>query len=169
MDGGGAEAGCGKEGGEEVAQGFVLWGGKSCLSGTILMRSASVSADCKAVIWGPFCMSATCRFESDARASANHDGGLAEEFRFTVNGRGDSCGAHRSSGSVSLRRYAASTPKATLALRVMAILFVNPYLMVVITQSPRCRFAMVQTPQTTPGWTAILLLPTSAECFVQLH
>ena len=68
---------------------------------------------------GPFCTCTTCRFESDAGATADHNNGLPRELRFTVDGRGDSYGAHRSSDSTSIyiSRYTASSPKATLALR----------------------------------------------------
>jgi hypothetical protein len=45
---------------------------------------------------GPFCTCTTCRFESDARATADHNNGLAKERRFMVDGRGDSYGAHGS-------------------------------------------------------------------------
>src|ERR1700734_142549 len=51
---------------------------------------------------GPFCTCTTCRFESDARAAADHNNGLAKERRFMVDRRGDSYGAHGSSDSASL-------------------------------------------------------------------
>jgi hypothetical protein len=43
---------------------------------------------------GPFCMCTTCRLESDAGATADHNNGLPKELRFTVSGRGDRHGAH---------------------------------------------------------------------------
>src|SRR5271168_1311736 len=49
---------------------------------------------------GPFCTCTTCRFESDASATADHNNGLPKELRFTVYRRGD--GAHRSSDSDSI-------------------------------------------------------------------
>ena len=48
---------------------------------------------------GPFCTGTTCRFESDASATADHNDGLPKELRFTVDGRGGSSSAHRSSDS----------------------------------------------------------------------
>src|SRR5215470_12201717 len=48
---------------------------------------------------GPFFMCMTCGFESDASATADHNYGLPKELRFTVDGRGSSSGAHRSSDS----------------------------------------------------------------------
>jgi hypothetical protein len=64
---------------------------------------------------GPSCTCTTCRFESDAGATADHNNGLPKELRFTVDGRGD--GAHRSFDSTNLFLDAASSPKVTLALR----------------------------------------------------
>jgi hypothetical protein len=46
---------------------------------------------------GPFCTCATCCFESDAGATADHNNGLPEKLRLTVDRR--SYGAHRSSDS----------------------------------------------------------------------
>jgi hypothetical protein len=46
---------------------------------------------------GPFCMCTTCRFESDAGATADYNNGLPKELRFTVDGSRVSYGAHRSS------------------------------------------------------------------------
>jgi hypothetical protein len=46
---------------------------------------------------GPFCPCTTCRFESDASATTDHNNGLPKELQFTVYWRGDSHGAHRSS------------------------------------------------------------------------
>jgi hypothetical protein len=37
---------------------------------------------------GPFRTCTTCRFESDASATSNHNNGLPKELRFTVDGRG---------------------------------------------------------------------------------
>ena len=51
---------------------------------------------------GPFGTCTTCRFESDASATADHNNGLRKELRFTVHGRGDSYSAHRSSASTSI-------------------------------------------------------------------
>jgi hypothetical protein len=48
---------------------------------------------------GPFCTCTTCRFESDASATADHNNGLPKELRFTVDRR--SYGAHRSCDSTS--------------------------------------------------------------------
>src|SRR5262249_42468711 len=50
---------------------------------------------------GPFCTCPTCRFESNAGATADHDNGLPKQLRFTVDGRG-SHGAHGSSASTSI-------------------------------------------------------------------
>src|SRR5262245_11993583 len=52
--------------------------------------------------FGPFCTCTTCRFESDASATADHNNGLSQELRFTVDGRGDCYGAHRCSDSASI-------------------------------------------------------------------
>jgi len=45
---------------------------------------------------GPFSASSSGRFEPDAGATADHDDGLSEEFRFALDGRGD---MRRPSGS----------------------------------------------------------------------
>jgi hypothetical protein len=45
---------------------------------------------------GAFSMCTACRFESNARATADHNKGLAKKSRFVVHGRGDSYGAHGS-------------------------------------------------------------------------
>src|SRR5215471_8188188 len=50
---------------------------------------------------GPFRTCTTCRFESDASATADHDHGLPKELWFTVDGRG-SHSAHCSSDSTSI-------------------------------------------------------------------
>jgi hypothetical protein len=39
---------------------------------------------------GPFCTCATRRFQTDARATADHNHGLPRELRLTVDGTGDS-------------------------------------------------------------------------------
>jgi hypothetical protein len=46
---------------------------------------------------GPFCTGTTCRFESDASTTADHNNGLPKELRFTVDGSGDRHGVRRSS------------------------------------------------------------------------
>src|SRR5229473_8135965 len=51
---------------------------------------------------GPFCTCAACRFESDASATADHNNRLPKELWFTVDGRGISYGAHRSSDPTSI-------------------------------------------------------------------
>jgi hypothetical protein len=51
---------------------------------------------------GPFRMCTTCRFESDASATADHNNGLPKELRFPVDERGDCYGAHRSSNPISI-------------------------------------------------------------------
>jgi hypothetical protein len=51
---------------------------------------------------GPFRTCTTCRFESDASATADHNNGLPKELRFTVGGGGDNYSAHRSSDSTSI-------------------------------------------------------------------
>src|SRR3984885_5682175 len=52
--------------------------------------------------FGPFCTCTTCRFESDASATPDHDANLPKELRFTVDGRGECYSAHRSSASTSI-------------------------------------------------------------------
>src|SRR5215470_8196861 len=69
---------------------------------------------------GPFCAWTTCRFEPDASAIADHNNGLPKEPRFSVDGRGDGYGAHRSSDSTSiLRATLPAIRKLRSALRVM--------------------------------------------------
>jgi hypothetical protein len=51
---------------------------------------------------GPFCTCTTCRFESDASATADDHNGLPKERRFTVDGRGISDGAHGFFDSASI-------------------------------------------------------------------
>ena len=51
---------------------------------------------------GAFCTCTTCRFESDADATADHNNGLPKEFRFTVYGSGDRHGVHRSSDQTNI-------------------------------------------------------------------
>src|ERR1700685_778225 len=45
---------------------------------------------------------AVAKKQSDASATADHNHGLPKELRFTVDGRGGSYGAHRSSDSTSI-------------------------------------------------------------------
>ena len=46
---------------------------------------------------GPLSACSPGRFKPDTGATADHDDGLPEQFRFTLNGRGVGCGAHDSS------------------------------------------------------------------------
>ena len=50
---------------------------------------------------GPLSACSSGRFEPDAGATADHDDGLPEEFRFALDGRGGGCGAHDSSDQQS--------------------------------------------------------------------
>src|SRR5215472_12804498 len=78
---------------------------------------------------GPFCMCTTCRFESDASATADHNNGLPKKLRFTVDGRGDSYGAHLSSNSNchSLRGQHASTSRGRTPLRSNRLVGIGSY------------------------------------------
>ena len=67
---------------------------------------------------GAFCTCTTCRFESDASATADDDNGVPKELRFTVDGRGDS--AHASSNPASiLPATLGAVRESQLALRVL--------------------------------------------------
>lgn len=46
---------------------------------------------------GPLSACSPGRFEPDTGATADHDDGLPEEFRFALDGKGGGCGAHYSS------------------------------------------------------------------------
>src|SRR5215467_5686191 len=64
----------------------------------------------------PFPTRTTCRFESNTSATTDHDNRLPKEVRFTVDGRGVSYGAHRSSDSSILL---ATLPAVRKRLSVM--------------------------------------------------
>src|SRR5579871_1485417 len=78
--------------------------GSAASKTVVLSASTSLAACCRLEAipackdhLSPIGACSTCRFESDASATADHNNDLPKELRFTMYGGGDSNAAHRSS------------------------------------------------------------------------